>query len=37
MERPTRIAFDLGGVIIQRGALENFLVEQSIVSVKLAV
>ena len=33
----TKIAFDLGGVIIERGALENFMVEESYVSVKLAV
>ena len=33
----TKIAFDLGGVIIERGALENYLVIDSIVSVKLAV
>ena len=31
------MAFDLGGVIIERGALENFMVEESDVSVKLAV
>jgi hypothetical protein len=33
----TKIAFDLGGVIIERGALENYLVIDSIVSVKLTV
>ena len=37
MNPETRLAFDLGGVIIERGALENFLVEESDVSVKLAV
>lgn len=37
MEKTTRIAFDLGGVMIERGALENYLIEESIVSVKLTV
>ncbi len=37
MEKPKRFAFDLGGVIIERGAMENFLVQDSIVSVKLTV
>ena len=37
MEKTTRIAFDLGGVVIERGAIQNFLVDQSIVSVKLAI
>ena len=37
MEKPTRFAFDLGGVIIERGALENFIVEESIMSIKLTV
>ena len=31
------MAFDLGGVIIERGAFENFIVEESFSSVKLAV
>lgn len=33
----TRIAFDLGGVIIRREAVENFLIPESDISVKLAV
>ena len=33
----TRIAFDLGGVIILREAVENFLIQESDVSVRLAV
>ena len=37
MEKARRFAFDLGGVIIERGAMENFLVEDSIISVKLTV
>jgi hypothetical protein len=37
MEKPTKIAFDLGGVMIEIGALENYLVEESIMSVKLTV
>lgn len=37
MDKPTKIAFDLGGVIIERGALENYLVIDSIVSIKLTV
>lgn len=32
-----RIAFDLGGVIIHREALENFLIQESEMSVKLTV
>ena len=37
MQKNTRIAFDLGGVIIERGAFENFLIPESDISVKLAV
>lgn len=33
----TKIAFDLGGVILHREALDNFIVEESDVSVKLTV
>ncbi len=33
----TRIAFDLGGVILLREALENHLMEESDMSVKLAI
>lgn len=33
----TKIAFDLGGVILHIEALDNFIVEESDVSVKLTV
>lgn len=33
----TRIAFDLGGVILLREALQNHLIQESDISVKLAV
>lgn len=32
-----KIAFDLGGVILHREALDNFIVDESDVSVKLTV
>lgn len=33
----TRFAFDLGGVIVERGAMENIITEESLPSVRLAV
>lgn len=37
MMNNTKFAFDLGGVILHREALENFIVDESDISVKLTV